>query len=190
MIYLNECRCSGKQHESGGWNGKHGGGRGDGKDGRDGRRRKMLNAMELSLLLLHLMEIQPRHGYDIIREFEALTGGAYLPSPGIIYPTLNLMEEAGEIEALPSAGVKRLFGITAAGLNRLHIHKDEVATVLARIEALRSTANQIDSGPVGRAMQNLSAVLKQSMLSTKDKQALFDIADLIDEAAKKIERLQ
>lgn len=149
----------------------------------------MFNAGELSLVLLHLMEAQPRHGYDLIREFESRTGGAYAPSPGIVYPTLSLLEDAGEIEAVASGGAKRAFGITAAGRARLDEHKDVTAAALARLETLGATGGQIDSGPVARAMQNLTVVLKQSLSGMKEKQTLFEIADLIDEAARKIERL-
>ena len=58
------------------------------ESGRHGRRR-MFDAGELALVLLHLTDGHLRHGYDLIREVEALTGGAYAPSPGIIYPTLT-----------------------------------------------------------------------------------------------------
>ena len=79
--------------------GRPGFGRGgeSGPSERQGRRR-MFEGGELRLVMLLLIEQEPRHGYDIIREIEARTGGAYAPSPGIIYPTLTLLEETGLIE--------------------------------------------------------------------------------------------
>jgi DNA-binding PadR family transcriptional regulator len=171
-------------HHGHGPHGPHGGrGRGD------ARRKRVFGSAELSLVLLELIAPQPRHGYDLIRELDTRTGGAYAPSPGIVYPTIATMEEAGLIEAQASEGPKRLFAITEAGRAHLAEQQEAVATALAKLEALRLTASQIDGGPVARAMQNLAVVLDQRLATTQDKQALFDIADLIDETARKIERM-
>ena len=140
-------------------------------------------------MLLHLIEPQPRHGYDLIREIDSRTGGAYAPSPGIVYPTLASMEEAGLVIAIASDDAKRLSGITDAGRAHLAERQDALTAALAKLEAVRSTASQIDAGPVARAMQNLAVVLEQRLGATQEKQALFDIADLIDETARKIERM-
>jgi PadR family transcriptional regulator len=50
---------------------------------------------DLRLVILHLIAERPRHGYEIIKEIEDQVGGAYSPSPGVIYPTLTLLEELG-----------------------------------------------------------------------------------------------
>jgi DNA-binding PadR family transcriptional regulator len=194
-----EHHCSGFPGGHGGWGGDrgpgHGGfggfGRGGGPGGRGpgGGRRRMIGGSELQLLVLHLMELQPRHGYDIIREIETRTGGAYAPSPGIVYPTLSLLEDQGEIEASTSGGPKRLFVLTDAGRKVLADRKVETEAVLARLDGLRGEGQQLESGPVGRAMQNLRAVVQQRFASPQEKTVLFEAADLLDEVARKIERL-
>src|ERR1700743_940751 len=63
--------------------GGFGGGQGEG----GGRRRGLYDSEELRLVLLSLIAEEPRHGYDLIREIEERTGGEYVPSPGVIYPT-------------------------------------------------------------------------------------------------------
>ena len=63
-----------------------------------GRRARMFDGSELRLMLLKLIADTPRHGYDLIRAIEALTAGAYAPSPGVVYPTLTLLDEMGLIE--------------------------------------------------------------------------------------------
>jgi DNA-binding PadR family transcriptional regulator len=165
------------------------GGHGRGRGGPEVRRKRVFGGAELSLVLLHLIAPQPRHGYDLIRELDSRTGGAYAPSPGIVYPTIAAMEEAGLLEAMAADGAKRLFGITDAGQAHLAAHQEAVTAALAKLEAVRASASQADAGPVSRAMQNLAVVLDQRLATTQEKQALFDIADLIDEAARKIERL-
>jgi DNA-binding PadR family transcriptional regulator len=149
----------------------------------------MFDAGELSLVVLHLMEAQPRHGYDLIREIEARAGGGYAPSPGIVYPTLTLLEDLGQIEVSASEGPRRLFSLTASGRARLAERPEDLAAALSRLDDMRSEGRRLDAGPVWRAMQNLKAVLEARLADAPDKQLQFDVADLIDEAARKIERL-
>jgi DNA-binding PadR family transcriptional regulator len=149
----------------------------------------VLDVRELRILILLLMEQQPRHGYDIIREIESKTGGAYSPSPGIIYPTLNLLEDQGEIGTSSSPTPKRLFVITEVGREALNRHRGEAESILERLISLKKEAEQLDYGPVGRAVGNLHAVIKRRFTGADEKQVLFDAADLIDEVARKIERL-
>lgn len=165
-----------------------GGPRHRGRGGPGGRRR-MFDSGELRLVLLHLMAAQPRHGYDLIREIENRTGGGYAPSPGIVYPTLTMLEDLELIQATTAEGTKRAFALTPAGTRYLAEHQGEAETALKRLEALRSEGEQVESGPIHRAMRNLKTVLEQRLSAPQDKQSLFDIADFIDEAARKIERL-
>src|SRR6478752_3119535 len=71
-----------------------------GGSGRRGRRR-MFDRGEMRLVLLKLIADQPRHGYDLIKAVEEMTGGEYAPSPGVIYPTLQMMVDEGVIAELP-----------------------------------------------------------------------------------------
>jgi DNA-binding PadR family transcriptional regulator len=149
----------------------------------------MFEGGELRLVILLLMKNEPRHGYDLIREIEMRTGGAYAPSPGIVYPALTLLEEIGHVEARASEDAKRLYAITPAGRTHLAENRATAEAALARLDQLRRKAEAFDSGPVFRAMTNLKAVLQQQLANPDDKQLMFSVADLIDEAARKIERL-
>ena len=149
----------------------------------------MFEGGELRLVLLLLLEKEPRHGYDIIREIETRTGGAYAPSPGIVYPTLTLLEEMGLAEMRTADGPKKLYAITEAGVVHLNENRKEAEMVLARLEQLRARGEAIDQGPVFRAMSNLKAVLLQRLSKEPSKDLQFSVADIIDDAARKIERL-
>ena len=76
------------------------------RGGGSGRSRRMFDGGELRLVLLKLIADAPRHGYDLIREIEAMTGGTYAPSPGVIYPTITLLDEMGFIEEQRSEGAR------------------------------------------------------------------------------------
>ena len=76
--------------------------------GRRGRRSKrMFESGELRLVLLKLIADEPRHGYDLIRAIEDLTGGEYAPSPGVVYPTLTLLQDMGLIEEASGEGARK-----------------------------------------------------------------------------------
>ncbi|MGH6976939.1 MAG: PadR family transcriptional regulator, partial [Stellaceae bacterium] len=75
---------------------------------------RKLGSGELQMLILALLEEQPRHGYDLIKELTERTGGFYAPSPGMVYPALTYLEELGHA-AVESDGNKKLYRITDAG---------------------------------------------------------------------------
>jgi DNA-binding PadR family transcriptional regulator len=111
--------------------GFRGGGRGGGRDFlRAGR---MLGDGDLRLIALTLIEEQPRHGYDIIRALEERTSGFYSPSPGVVYPTLTYLEEAGYATSA-TEGSKKVFSITEAGKAHLAENRAAVAHVLDHLE--------------------------------------------------------
>ena len=70
----------------------------DGGGGRGRRGKRMFEGGELRLVLLKLIADQSRHGYDLIRAIEEATHGAYAPSPGVVYPTLTMLQDMGLIE--------------------------------------------------------------------------------------------
>jgi len=180
------------RHGHGGWHGERGEGRGGfgaGRETRLGGRRRMFDGGELRLVLLLLMEAQQRHGYDLIRDIDARTGGTYVPSPGIIYPTLTMLEEQGLIEATMQEGAKRAFTLAASGKAYLGEHRGEAEAGLKKLEALGSETSRMEAGPVWRAMNNLKAALGQRLAGAPDKELLFKVADALDEAARQIERL-
>jgi DNA-binding PadR family transcriptional regulator len=131
-----------------------------------------------------------RHGYDLIRQIEELTGGAYAPSPGVIYPTLTLLDDMGLIEAQQSEGAKKLFAITDAGRTEIEANAALAERLIARLTEIGEERQRTDSASVRRAMGNLKAVL-MNRLGERDLQeaTLHEIVALIDEAAQKIERL-
>lgn len=161
---------------------------GEGRHG--GRSRRMFDGGELKLVLLKLIEEQPRHGYDLIRDIEERTSGAYAPSPGVIYPTLTMLDDMGLIEEQKGDGAKKLFAITTAGQAYLTERTDEVEALFARLQDIGSRRSRTNGGPIMRAMGNLRSVLQQRLSAGEiDSEMLHKVAEVIDEAVQKIERL-
>lgn len=152
-------------------------------------RRRMFDGGELRLVLLKLIADTPRHGYDLIREIEERTGGAYAPSPGVVYPTLTMLADMGQVEEQQAGGARKIFAITEAGQAHLAEHASEVEVLMARLAELGSIRARMRGGPVKRAMMNLRTVLQQCLGEEADADTMHAVAGIIDEAAQKIERL-
>jgi DNA-binding PadR family transcriptional regulator len=125
--------------------GSHGHGRFDGRFGspsgfRSGRK---LSSGDLQLLILALLARQPAHGYELIRTIEELSGGFYVPSPGMIYPALTYLDELGHATS-ETDGNKKLFRITDAGRTALEADRatadrilDDFARIGSKMDAVR-----------------------------------------------------
>jgi DNA-binding PadR family transcriptional regulator len=166
-------------------------GDGEGEErGRRGRRGRMFAQGELRLALLALIAETPRHGYELIKEIEEMTGGAYAPSPGAVYPTLQLLEDEGAIEEAEAEGAKKPFAATQQGRDELESRQDEVETLMRRLGRHGERTTTVRSHDLFRAMGNLGSVLKNRARAGKlDEHTINEIVDMIDEMAKRIERL-
>jgi DNA-binding PadR family transcriptional regulator len=176
----------------GGWghHSRHWGGRGERSARGEGRSRRMFDGGELRLVLLKLIADEPRHGYDLIRQIEELTGGAYAPSPGVVYPTITLLDDMGLIVQQQSDGAKKAFAITEAGTAELDANKELVEALIARLTAIGDERQKTDVKSVRRAMGNLREVLINRLSAGDfDENTLHEVVALIDEVAQKIERL-
>ncbi|MBC7495579.1 MAG: PadR family transcriptional regulator [Sphingomonadaceae bacterium] len=162
------------RHGHSGFGGPRGGGR-------------MFQHGDLRLLILALIAEAPRHGYELIREIESRVGGAYAPSPGVVYPTLTMLEELGFATSATTEGSKRQYTITPEGTAHLATNQATVDAIFARIDEAGSGP---DTGPrLLRAMANLRFALKLRLgRGSVDDTAATRIAAILDAAAADIER--
>ena len=177
--------CAGGRHGRGrhrGFGGRHGWGGRPGGDDDMMHAGRMLAQGDLRLLALALIAEQPRHGYEIIKVLEDKTAGWYAPSPGIVYPTLTYLEEAGYVTA-QADGAKRLYTITDEGRTYLEANRAFVDAVLERLDAVgervRDRSNDEDNegrGPrvprlVRAALENLRGVAAERLKDNGDTEA-------------------
>jgi len=125
-----EHRRRGGRHHFGGEHGEeHGRG---GRGGRGGRHR-MFEHGDLRLVLLALVARKPSHGYELIKAIDEASSGLYVPSPGVIYPTLTLLEEQDFLEPITTGNGRKSYQITALGQSELQKHQAAVDLILARL---------------------------------------------------------
>ena len=168
----------------GGW-----GGWGGGRRGRD--RKRMFSGGELRLVLLKLIADQPRHGYELIKAIEDMTGGEYAPSPGVVYPTLTMLEDMGLIAEKKSKDSKKVFEATDEGRAHLEENPEEVDELIERLEGHGHQRRRGQRPEIGRAIGNLMTALRNRIAHEGwNDELLEEVVDILDEAAQRIERVR
>lgn len=119
-----------------GWGRPPFGGRGRGGPWGPGRREPLFDRGDLKYVVLDLLGERPRHGYDIIRALEDRFHGLYSPSPGAVYPTLQLLEDQGYVTSSQQDG-KKVYTVTEAGRAFLTERRETLDAIRARMEAGR-----------------------------------------------------
>ncbi|MFI5833267.1 PadR family transcriptional regulator [Micromonospora sp. NPDC051300] len=154
--------------------GPHGHGRGRGGRGGRGRRPNVRGAV------LALLTERPMHGYEMIQEIDSRTGGAWRPSPGSIYPTLQLLEDEGVIATAPdSDGGRKRFALTDQG----RAEATEAAQTPPWAEFAEQTVNSWhDIRDAGTQAMN---ALRQVMTTGTDDQRAR-AAQVLDETRRKL----
>jgi len=151
----------------------------------------MFGSGELRLVLLKLIADEPRHGYDLIRAIEELTGGDYAPSPGVVYPTLTMLADMGLIEEVAAEGSRKAFAATAEGKTHLDENADEIEALFERLEEAAPDKEGKRHPPIGRAIGNLMTALRHRVAHDGFDDALVhEITEILDEAARRIERVK
>ena len=166
--------------------GSRGGGRRGGRD-----RKRMFEGGELRLVLLKLIADQPRHGYELIKAIEEMTGGEYAPSPGIVYPTLTMLEDMGLIAEAKSKDTKKVYEATAEGRAHLQENSAEVEELIERLEGHGHHRRRGQRPEIGRAIGNLMTALRNRIAHDGwNEQLLDEVVDILDQAAQRIERVR
>jgi len=177
----------------GGKSGSHFGFGGSGGPGGPGgarmRQRGRFTREKLRLVLLALLTEEPRHGYDLIRLIEERSGGQYAPSPGVIYPALAMLADEGLVEEQASDDKRRRYAITEDGRAVLASDAGQVAELMERLGAMGEQAERHRPPQIERAYANLFTAVRQRLREEGGKDLPHDIAEILDEAARRIERL-
>ena len=166
---------------------------GDGPGGRGGPRgrRRMFEGGQLRLVLLKLIADEPRHGYELIKAIEELTDGHYAPSPGIVYPTLTMLEDMGFIAEKKSKDSKKIYEATDEGRAHLEENEEEVDELIERLEGHGRRRSKGNRPEMGRAVANLMTALRNRVAQEGwNEDLLHEVIDILDDAAQRIERLK
>ncbi|HWN77686.1 MAG TPA: PadR family transcriptional regulator [Bradyrhizobium sp.] len=142
------------------------------------------------MVILHLIAEKPRHGYELIKAIEEQVAGAYSPSPGVIYPTLTLLEELGYVTVSTGDGAKKLHEITAEGRAFLDANHRAVDALFARMVETSRARGGGTAPQIVRAMENLKLALRLRLSrGPLNEEQINAAAALIDAAATGVEQI-
>jgi DNA-binding PadR family transcriptional regulator len=166
-------------------------GREGGRQGRHGGSRigRFLEHGDLRFVILDLIAAKPRHGYEIIKAIEDQVAGAYSPSPGVVYPTLTMLEELGYASVVEEGGRKQ-YTLTPAGQAFLDENRTALQAIQGRIAAFGAMNADGPPASVMRAMQNLKLALRLRLSrgGLNDEQ-VRQMAAALDAAAVSVEQI-
>jgi len=142
---------------------------------------------DLKYVILDLLKDKPRHGYEVIRELEEMSHGLYTPSPGAVYPTLQMLEEMGYANAAERDG-KKIYTITEGGLKFLDERKDSADEVRSQMKHRWSFKN---IGKMAMMMKEYHALehLLSRALRSQDAEKMGRVRQVLSGAYKEIEAI-
>jgi DNA-binding PadR family transcriptional regulator len=192
-----ECRWG--RHHGGGFHpgaerhrGRHRGAEGSfhHERGFGGGRERHFDNGELRWVILQLIADKPSYGYEIIKAIEERLAGGYAPSPGVVYPTLTLLEEEGYATVTSTEGNKKLYAATDAGRQYLEDNKAIVKAIFGRMEHAGKVFGRGRSPQIMRAIMNLRYALKmRTERGNLSQEQIRKVAEAIDAAARVIDEV-
>ena len=160
--------------------------------GRGGRWSRFFGPGEIRLALLSMLESGPKHGYELMKELEAKSGGLYKASAGAIYPALQQLEDEGMVTADQPTG-KRTYSLTDTGRQELQREADTVKKIWQRSEQAGDWGPWM--GPEGaEVMRPAAAVMKAALRAatrgSHDSARITKIREILERAKTEIEALE
>ncbi len=155
-----------------------------------GGRERLFDNGDLKLVMLQLLAQKPSYGYEIIKQMESRLSGGYAPSPGVVYPTLTLLEEEGLATVATSDAGKKVYTVTDAGRSEIEANQRRLKEIFARLEQAGRGFQRGRSPQIMRAFLNLrSAVQARVARESLTAEQIGKMAEAIDAAARIIDEV-
>jgi len=152
---------------------------------------RFFGAGEVRLALLSLLSEGPRHGYELMRQLEERSSGAYRASAGTVYPTLQQLEDEGLVQS-ESVDGKRVYRMTEAGQRELAEQAETVRRIWRRAEAWGDFgfAREPDAVEIARPAVRLArAAFRAVSRADGDSRVIERVRDILERARKEIEEI-
>ena len=151
------------------------------------RRRRMFEKGDLKYVILDLLEDRPSHGYEVIRALEERFRGFYSPSPGSVYPTLQLLEDLGYVTATQQDG-KKVYTIAEEGQRFLEEHRQSVEDIWGRVRGGWDPEVMEEMHEIRHELKDLSRMFGRKIQAGRvDRNKLRRIREVIVKSVRDIE---
>ena len=149
----------------------------------------MFEQGDLRYVILQLLDEKPRHGYEIIKALEERSNGLYSPSPGAVYPTLQLLEELGYARAVDEGNGRKIYEITDEGRQHLAEHRSAAEDVLDRVSNVAEAGVEAFGELAGAFGALGRAAFRQASRARGDREAVRRVREIIEQAEREIGKL-
>jgi DNA-binding PadR family transcriptional regulator len=157
------------------------------RGGRGRRRRQMFESGEVKFIILRLLKDKPMHGYEVMKALEEKMAGTYSPSPGTVYPTLQLLEDEGFVRVEEVDG-KKVYHVTPEGEAYLTENRDLIDEIVDRV---KETVRDVAGGAMGDLHRTFGRLAKTTFGTAwrrgPDDPALAKVAEILKRATKDVE---
>jgi DNA-binding PadR family transcriptional regulator len=141
---------------------------------------------EVRLLILDALSDKGRHGYDVIQTIGERSGGTYRPSPGTIYPTLQMLEEMGHVRVVEQDG-RKVYELTDAGRQELEAHREEIDETYER---MRGGSPSADFHELAHMFRRLMRAVRRGLRHGQVGASKWrEIESILEDAMKRIEKV-
>ena len=152
-------------------------------------RQRMFDRGDLKFVILDMLRDQPRHGYDIIRELEGRFHGFYTPSAGVVYPTLQMLEDMGAVTSEQQDG-RKVYTITDEGRRILTDRRDTIDDIADRVRGWMRGMDTQGMRETVREMGDLMALLaRQGGQLWNDADKTRQVRDVIARTRSELESI-
>lgn len=152
-----------------------------------GPRKRVVKKGDLKYVLLGLLADEPMHGYEVIRRLEEESAGLYSPSPGSVYPTLQMLEDQGLVSSEQRDG-KRVYEITDEGRAFLDEHTERTDDIFSRFVNLGERFTGSEMRDVTKSFIRLAQVsFDRAVAASGDEGTMDRLREILDRTAEEIE---
>ncbi|MFQ5678072.1 MAG: PadR family transcriptional regulator [Gemmatimonadota bacterium] len=152
-----------------------------------GRGGRVFARGDLKYIILELLAEGPLHGYEVMRRLSEESGGCYSPSPGSVYPTLQMLEDQGYVVSERVDG-KRIYRITDAGQAFRAEHSRRVHDIVDRVADFSERFTGSGMRDVTRSFVRLAQVsCERAMKRAGDPDAMNRLREILDRAVRDME---
>jgi DNA-binding PadR family transcriptional regulator len=191
-------RRGGGSSRSGGWSGGRGGGWSSGPPpwvqglinltqnggGPGGPRGSRVRRGDVRAAILDVLAVEPMNGYQVIQQIAERTGGAWKPSPGSVYPTVQQLEDEGLVDGVDSDR-RRLLTLTDEGRAYVEAHPDELAATWRAFDDASDAADDRDGTDLKPAIGQVMGAVWQ-IVSTGTQQQQAEAAEILSDTRRRL----
>ncbi len=159
-----------------------------------GRRRfrwRIFERGDLKFVILSMVSEKPMHGYEVMQALEEEACGCYKPSPGSVYPTLQMLEDEGYLRSRGEDGGKKIYEITEEGREYLERHRDIVDEIFDRIGSFTDRFWSRETRDLSTAFSRLAqATFEGAFAWEMGPDATKEMADVLERARKELNEIR